>query len=149
MLDRTYVVLAGSILVRKHLDVPAHHLVIVLAQFALCGVELLRYGEQSVDHRRTSSDNIAPVHVNHGRFREEIEVLAKFVNVGDSSGRAVRTTLVIRKSHDVLRLLFLGFSGEVSGTSSDVLGDLGEKRNNIQVRIIEHWVLSILGIDSA
>lgn len=61
----------------------------------------------------------------------------------------MRAALVVRKSHDVLGLFFLGLGLEVSGASGDEFGVFSEERDHIEIRVIEDRVLAILGIDGS
>lgn len=67
--------------------------------------------------------------------------------IGHSRRRAVRATFVVWESHDIPRLFFVGLGLEVSSTSSDEFGVLGEEREDIEVRVVQDRVLTVLGVD--
>lgn len=59
----------------------------------------------------------------------------------------MRATFVVWESHDIPRLVFVGLGLEVSSTSSDEFGVLGEEREDIEVRVVQDRVLTVLGVD--
>ena len=126
----------------------AELLVVVLAKLALGGVELLGDRQEAVDDGGARGHDIVPVHVHHGGFRKDIEVLLELGQAPDGGRGAVGTPLVIGEGHDVPGLLQLRLGSQVSGASRDVLSVFIEMRQQVEVRVVEDGVLAILSVDS-
>ena len=55
------------------------------------------------------------------------------------------SALVLGKGHDVLVLLLLGLGGEISSTGGDALSVLREERKDVDIRVVQARVLTVLG----
>jgi hypothetical protein len=104
----------------------AELLMVVFSQLALGGVIFLGDGEKAVDDRGTSSHDIFPVHIGKRRLGEDVEVALEFLRGLDNGWGTMSSTVDIFERHDVAVFLLLSFCLEVSGTSGNKLGILGE-----------------------
>ena len=123
-------------------------LVVVLAELPLGGVELGGDRQQAIDNRRSGGNHIVPVHVNHGRLGEDVEVLLELGQAANGGGRSIGSALIVGQSHDVSGLLLFRLGSQISSTGLDILGILVEKGEHIEVRILKDRVLAILSVDS-
>lgn len=125
----------------------AELVVVVLSELSLRDLEVGGDRQKTVDNRGTSRNDIAPVHFDERRFREDVEVVLKLGEARDGGRRLVRPTLFVGESHDVLGLFLIGLCRQASGTGRDELCVLGEKGSDIDVRIVEDGILSILSVE--
>jgi hypothetical protein len=97
------------------------------------------HGRQSTGkHKRI------PIEFGERRLGEDTEVALELLERLDNGGGAVRPADFGRKWHDVLGLLLLGLGLEVAGPDLDVLGVVGEERQNVDIGVLEQLIAGVL-----